>query len=108
MLRGTSAPFQFRMTSPVRSEEHTSELQSQFHLVCRLLLENKDANYEVACWAHARRKVHSRIAHQDRSVVEARRPLRDRRRVPRQACLFDFFYQTGPRQTSTFTHAQMV
>src|SRR5689334_24853641 len=24
-----------------RSEEHTSELQSQFHLVCRLLLENK-------------------------------------------------------------------
>src|SRR5689334_23399758 len=24
---------------PLRSEEHTSELQSQFHLVCRLLLE---------------------------------------------------------------------
>src|SRR5689334_24761224 len=23
----------------IRSEEHTSELQSQFHLVCRLLLE---------------------------------------------------------------------
>src|SRR5438309_8039612 len=26
----------------VRSEEHTSELQSQFHLVCRLLLEKKN------------------------------------------------------------------
>src|SRR5438309_8966404 len=26
---------------PIRSEEHTSELQSQFHLVCRLLLEKK-------------------------------------------------------------------
>src|SRR5689334_24302624 len=26
---------------PDRSEEHTSELQSQFHLVCRLLLEKK-------------------------------------------------------------------
>src|SRR6267143_3666930 len=26
-----------------RSEEHTSELQSQFHLVCRLLLEKKKA-----------------------------------------------------------------
>src|SRR5207253_403851 len=25
---------------PVRSEEHTSELQSRGHLVCRLLLEN--------------------------------------------------------------------
>src|SRR5689334_23491632 len=27
-----------------RSEEHTSELQSQFHLVCRLLLEKKKAD----------------------------------------------------------------
>src|SRR5689334_24786539 len=27
--------------SASRSEEHTSELQSQFHLVCRLLLEKK-------------------------------------------------------------------
>src|SRR5699024_12227951 len=30
-----------RMISPVRSEEHTSELQSRFDLVCRLLLEKK-------------------------------------------------------------------
>src|SRR5689334_24852752 len=28
-----------------RSEEHTSELQSQFHLVCRLLLEKKKTAY---------------------------------------------------------------
>src|SRR5689334_17754289 len=28
-------------TEQQRSEEHTSELQSQFHLVCRLLLEKK-------------------------------------------------------------------
>src|SRR5689334_23659497 len=28
-------------TWSLRSEEHTSELQSQFHLVCRLLLEKK-------------------------------------------------------------------
>src|SRR5689334_23997713 len=28
-----------------RSEEHTSELQSQFHLVCRLLLEKKKKHY---------------------------------------------------------------
>src|SRR5699024_11877796 len=27
--------------SPLRSEEHTSELQSRFDLVCRLLLEKK-------------------------------------------------------------------
>src|SRR5689334_24497046 len=30
-----------RPTIRIRSEEHTSELQSQFHLVCRLLLEKK-------------------------------------------------------------------
>src|SRR5438309_3417655 len=30
-----------REIARVRSEEHTSELQSQFHLVCRLLLEKK-------------------------------------------------------------------
>src|SRR5256884_1219690 len=28
-------------TSDTRSEEHTSELQSRLHLVCRLLLEKK-------------------------------------------------------------------
>src|SRR5689334_23908313 len=30
-----------------RSEEHTSELQSQFHLVCRLLLEKKKDNNRI-------------------------------------------------------------
>src|SRR2546422_3254131 len=29
-------------TSSMRSEEHTSELQSRLHLVCRLLLEKKN------------------------------------------------------------------
>src|SRR5690348_17679543 len=33
-----------RNESPVRSEEHTSELQSPVHLVCRLLLEKKKKN----------------------------------------------------------------
>src|SRR5438309_3260024 len=30
-----------------RSEEHTSELQSQFHLVCRLLLEKKKDKFRI-------------------------------------------------------------
>src|SRR5690625_6377708 len=30
-----------------RSEEHTSELQSRGHLVCRLLLEKKNSNFFV-------------------------------------------------------------
>src|SRR5207253_4051496 len=32
----------WRPTIPTRSEEHTSELQSRGHLVCRLLLEKKN------------------------------------------------------------------
>src|SRR5207253_10270608 len=35
-----SGAFVFLITS-IRSEEHTSELQSRGHLVCRLLLEKK-------------------------------------------------------------------
>src|SRR5699024_11443894 len=34
-------PDWFGMMLPVRSEEHTSELQSRFDLVCRILLEDK-------------------------------------------------------------------
>src|SRR2546427_3589263 len=37
--------------APDRSEEHTSELQSQSNLVCRLLLEKKkQGSYNVAIW----------------------------------------------------------
>src|SRR2546429_1658138 len=32
----------------LRSEEHTSELQSRLHLVCRLLLEKKKRSYNGA------------------------------------------------------------
>src|SRR5258705_7584114 len=35
-----------------RSEEHTSELQSLRHLVCRLLLEKKKKNNQTAVRAH--------------------------------------------------------
>src|SRR2546422_7546958 len=39
---GHSPPADATRTPPVsRSEEHTSELQSRLHLVCRLLLEKK-------------------------------------------------------------------
>src|SRR2546422_1734733 len=35
------------LTRPERSEEHTSELQSRLHLVCRLLLEKKKKNHSA-------------------------------------------------------------
>src|SRR5947208_14698059 len=36
--------FSFSFSISIRSEEHTSELQSPDHLVCRLLLEKKKKN----------------------------------------------------------------
>src|SRR5256884_1502441 len=35
-----------------RSEEHTSELQSRLHLVCRLLLEKKKKQYKTDLISH--------------------------------------------------------
>src|SRR5207253_5040517 len=40
-LRGRQSQARVWCTIPPRSEEHTSELQSRGHLVCRLLLEKK-------------------------------------------------------------------
>src|SRR2546422_6385278 len=37
-----------------RSEEHTSELQSRLHLVCRLLLEKKKNDHERLTQKHQR------------------------------------------------------
>src|SRR5689334_23465561 len=55
-LRSRSATsFQIQ---PPRSEEHTSELQSQFHLVCRLLLEKKKLHRFFAARS-ARRNSHA-------------------------------------------------
>src|SRR2546430_13509599 len=43
---------EFTLGEPERSEEHTSELQSQSNLVCRLLLEkkNKEHSPSTARW----------------------------------------------------------
>src|SRR2546427_6867556 len=38
----------------LRSEEHTSELQSQSNLVCRLLLEKKKLTVDTSWWVRYR------------------------------------------------------
>src|SRR2546422_3987974 len=40
-LLESMTPMEFILRFTFRSEEHTSELQSRLHLVCRLLLEKK-------------------------------------------------------------------
>src|SRR5437764_9637789 len=65
-----SAPSQFRSTGDflkflipalngaVRSEEHTSELQSPMYLVCRLLLEKKNNMGRIVATGAARWEYH--------------------------------------------------
>src|SRR2546429_1129411 len=48
----TCAPPTYRLVKArlrMRSEEHTSELQSRLHLVCRLLLEKKKKEHTRRC-----------------------------------------------------------
>src|SRR3712207_6980388 len=40
-------PTRLTAPTPLRSEEHTSELQSRQYLVCRLLLEKKNQTYRT-------------------------------------------------------------
>src|SRR5207249_9153582 len=50
-----------RGTVRSRSEEHTSELQSRFDLVCRLLLEKKKKEYRKVIRRHLRPPQHAAL-----------------------------------------------
>src|SRR2546429_3853041 len=54
LLRSPARP---RRRQP-RSEEHTSELQSRLHLVCRLLLEKKKNKHNTLPHHQQRKRVH--------------------------------------------------
>src|SRR2546427_12905905 len=57
----------FHLSFENRSEEHTSELQSQSNLVCRLLLEKKKQSYHLPR--------HRSKNSSDRRALDQRRPL---------------------------------
>src|SRR6516164_445146 len=61
-------------TGKARSEEHTSELQSQFHLVCRLLLEKKKDN-EFRLFVNCAEKIAKESESRNMSAVSQRRHL---------------------------------
>src|SRR2546422_7170419 len=50
-----------RPPDDVRSEEHTSELQSRLHLVCRLLLEKKKNSLTICGRCVVRTSCHPRV-----------------------------------------------
>src|SRR2546429_2179479 len=50
-----------RSSAHNRSEEHTSELQSRLHLVCRLLLEKKKKLRSIISRRYTRIEIHSHL-----------------------------------------------
>src|SRR5256886_2607234 len=71
-LRSTEAISEPFITLLVRSEEHTSELQSQSNLVCRLLLEKKISPERIVAAGHRPETVARVIQLVDRSEYKRR------------------------------------
>src|SRR2546430_4681115 len=63
--------FDERQMDAERSEEHTSELQSQSNLVCRLLLEKKKNSYYIALPTSTRPDAHS-ASRRSSAIVDCR------------------------------------
>src|SRR5438309_409383 len=92
-----------------RSEEHTSELQSQFHLVCRLLLEKKKKNTSTYSPQKNERDSSERAQSQTRLISSVSLCCRLYLQVhlipPRPAApyLFFFFFFNDPAPTEIYT-----
>src|SRR4029434_10865932 len=93
--------------SRLRSEEHTSELQSHLNLVCRLLLEKKKNNCSLLIHTH------DTHAHQAQQHTHIRTQCELRGRMTRYAqstpshrerdCFFFFLIDRAPPEFSTFS-----
>src|SRR5579872_7448758 len=77
-----------------RSEEHTSELQSRPHLVCRLLLEQKQARFTSTLWSVAAQVIQSVLR---RSLITWVF------RQPRQRSFTDWFFFNDTATTEIYT-----
>src|SRR5437870_7179001 len=92
-LQNGSVPLTPAITGVRRSEEHTSELQSRGHLVCRLLLENKKRlvnGHVLACrdalaLLHDEHTIHPQERVSVRELLEALGNI-ERRRQPSGTC----------------------
>src|SRR6266481_1646237 len=86
-----------------RSEEHTSELQSQFHLVCRLLLEKKK---NPGTTAGRGRKDHLHSISRGQGVVDEDRPYEPNLVLAerdRHGALSPFFFFNDTATTEIYT-----
>src|SRR2546430_11191782 len=71
--RRSSPTANYSPSSRTRSEEHTSELQSQSNLVCRLLLEKKKKGLDGCSLATTQTVAHQTVSHARRWVAASTR-----------------------------------
>src|SRR3989442_1211517 len=95
-----------------RSEEHTSELQSRPHLVCRLLLEKKNPNDEERCMGARdgpqQPKITLRAAHARAVLHGSARFGSHPTRLPYAMFVFFFFNDTATPEISPLSlHAAL-
>src|SRR3954463_9800913 len=76
----------------IRSEEHTPELQSHDNLVCRLLLEKKNTHDRFASDAAGNEPIRQRLAHPARKPLH---PPGQPEYVHYRCVLFLFFFNVG-------------
>src|SRR5256885_8772674 len=67
----TSRPVFAGSSSTIRSEEHTSELQSPCNLVCRLLLEKKKCRRDKRVYLEVERQHHDKPAGRDQVLGQS-------------------------------------
>src|SRR5256884_2556442 len=82
----TATNASWKSPADLRSEEHTSELQSRLHLVCRLLLEKKNAMQQTRA-LHRCRAAHQ-LRHHDAAGPAARYRARQRPHSDRDRRIF--------------------
>src|SRR6266487_1937730 len=92
---------------PRRSEEHTSELQSPVHLVCRLLLEKKKTPFSPRELSNPSETHRPAMHALTRAAAGEARPSSDRRARgagrPLPSGLFFFFNDTAPTEIYTLS-----
>src|SRR4051795_8100191 len=90
----------------IRSEEHTSELQSHSHLVCRLLLEKKKKRAKTCTPAVSKITARSRLSlrppHISRTPHPPAPPCRARRPFSFPPLFFFFLKVAAPPELSPF------
>src|SRR5579859_6253314 len=88
-----------------RSEEHTSELQSQSNLVCRLLLEKKKKHIKKGIPAHLIECVHAPVRLNTHSICLSCADLLRIRQIltPMLRVLWIFFFFNDTATTEIYT-----